>query len=65
MINDVGFLAGRIWKYLSQHNEMDTIKIKLDLKISNTMLYLALGWLAREGKIYIKKEKKNYRVGLR
>ncbi|MDR3111968.1 MAG: winged helix-turn-helix domain-containing protein [Elusimicrobiota bacterium] len=52
-ISEIGFAAGEIWKYLSEHGQVTSIKIKISLELSNTMLYLALGWLARENKIDI------------
>ena len=44
IIDRVGFAAGEIWKYLSENGESSPIKIKANLGLSNTMLYLALGW---------------------
>lgn len=36
--------------------------LKLDLKLPNSALYLALGWLAREGKIALEPQDFTYRV---
>jgi hypothetical protein len=49
----VGFAAGEVWNYLSENGESSPIKIKANLGVSYTMLYLALGWLLREDKIII------------
>ncbi|MCX7956533.1 MAG: winged helix-turn-helix domain-containing protein [Endomicrobia bacterium] len=49
---EIGIVAGRIWNYLNEKNNfVELLKLKFDLKLNNTILYLALGWLAREDKI--------------
>lgn len=61
----IGILAGEIWKYLSEHGETDEIHLKLALNTSNTLLFLALGWLAREEKVAINRDKNSCRVKLK
>jgi hypothetical protein len=65
MIDRVGFAAGEIWKYLLENGEASPIKIKANLGLSNTMLYLALGWLARENKVNIIQQDYSYRIFLK
>ena len=65
MIDRVGFAAGEIWKYLLENGESSPIKIKANLGLSNTMLYLALGWLAREDKVNIAQQDYSYRISLK
>lgn len=49
---EIGIVAGRIWNYLNEKNNfVELLRLKFDLKLDNTILYLALGWLAREDKI--------------
>lgn len=51
-IDEIGFNAGKIWSYLNSKKDFaDILEIKFQVKLSNTDLYLALGWLAREDKI--------------
>ena len=51
----LGFVAGEIFEHLSQHGgEMATEKLVSAIKgrkNSNAMVFSAVGWLAREGKI--------------
>lgn len=61
----IGLTAGRIWQYLADHGEVSRIELKFALDISNTLLHLALGWLAREEKIVIKNEGKECLLTLR
>lgn len=47
----IGLKAGEIWHYINQNGPTTTLKLKSSLNISNTILYLSLGWLQREDKI--------------
>ncbi|MCL2390545.1 MAG: winged helix-turn-helix domain-containing protein [Endomicrobia bacterium] len=61
----IGITAGEIWRYLSENGESSPIKIKANLGLSNTMLYLSLGWLAREGKVNIVQFEYSYKISLK
>ena len=65
MVDRIGAVAGDIWKYLSENGESSPIKIKANLGLSNTMLYLALGWLARENKVNIVQVDYSYKIFLK
>ncbi|MDR2426227.1 MAG: winged helix-turn-helix domain-containing protein [Endomicrobium sp.] len=65
MIDRIGSAAGEIWKYLNENGESSPIKIKANLGLSNTMLYLALGWLSRENKVTIIQSDYSYRISLK
>jgi hypothetical protein len=64
MSEQVGLLAGKIWNFLNASGEVPVLVLKTKLGVPNSLLYLALGWLLREEKIYIKREMRDYRVGL-
>lgn len=64
MINIIGNVAGQIWHYLDLVGESTPIKIKAQLGLSNTMLYLALGWLSRENKVSIVQHEYSYKISL-
>jgi hypothetical protein len=61
---DIGFLAGDLWKFLSENGESSALKIRSVLKLSQSHLYMALGWLAREGKVSIVYRDRVYWVSL-
>jgi predicted RNA-binding protein (virulence factor B family) len=65
MQSDIGLVAGDIWRYLVENDDSSTIKIRVNLGISNTTLYLALGWLLREGKINIALTDYSYKISLK
>ena len=50
MINNIGENAGLVWSAL-QNGAQGIKAIKKATKLKNEELYLALGWLAREGKL--------------
>jgi hypothetical protein len=61
----IGIIAGDVWHYLSENGESSPIKIKSAVGISNSILYLALGWLSREDKIVIEQNENSYKIALK
>ncbi len=47
----IGANAGLIWGALSTANDQSMKSLKKATKLKDKDLYMALGWLAREGKI--------------
>ncbi len=65
-IEEIGFNAGKIWTYLYNKKEAaDVLELKFQLKLSNTDLYLALGWLSREDKIVYLTENNRLKIKLK
>ena len=64
MQDRIGLVAGQIWHFLNEKGESTPIKIRAHLGLSNTMLYLALGWLSREGKVKIVPFEYTYKISL-
>ncbi|MEA4937215.1 hypothetical protein SDC9_165296 [bioreactor metagenome] len=50
MKEKIGINAGLIWKAL-EHGELNVKAVKKATKLKEKDLNLALGWLAREGKV--------------
>jgi len=65
MMSEIGVTAGEIWKYLDKNGEVTALKLKSALGINNTVLYMGIGWLAREGKIDIVEYAKGYKISLK
>ncbi|MDR1926516.1 MAG: winged helix-turn-helix domain-containing protein [Endomicrobium sp.] len=62
----IGLIAEEVWQYLLENGkEASTIKIKTNLEMSNTTLYLALGWLLREDKVNIIQDEYSYLISLK
>lgn len=51
MQNEIGNTAGSIYDLLNNHSEMTATAIKKELGLKDSSLYMALGWLAREGNL--------------
>jgi winged helix-turn-helix protein DUF2582 len=45
---EIGIAAGMIWRYLDQHGETSLSQLKRATKLSDQLLLMGLGWLARE-----------------
>ena len=58
MLDDIGKTAGDIWHYLDNNSEASVGKLKQELKLTDRMILLGLGWLAREGKLDIQKRQR-------
>lgn len=56
MNENIGINAGKIWQYLEANGETKVVRVKRDLKLSSSELYLALGWLAREENVTFSKK---------
>lgn len=58
MNEEIGEAAGVVWRYLDTRGETTVTKLKQDTKLSDQALLMALGWLAREGKLTLTKDKR-------
>jgi len=66
MLKTIGETAGKIWHYLKENGEVTSLKLKSALGITNADLYMAIGWLAREGNLHVSEYKKNdYKISLK
>ncbi len=64
MLTDkIGLNAGLVWKALGK-GELSLKEVKKVTKLTEKELHLALGWLAREGKVRFREEEKNLFVTL-
>jgi len=65
MIEQLGDTAGKIWHALNDHGPQTLAQLKKRLNGSGELVGFALGWLAREDKIDISQDKKNFKVALK
>jgi hypothetical protein len=57
----IGEMAGKIWKIMGKKGRVDISRFPQILKEKGEIVYQALGWLAREGKIeFHKKEGRTF-----
>ena len=56
MINtEIGVVAGKVWNFLSEKGEMSLSRLKKEVEGGDTLVLLALGWLAKEEKVTFEK----------
>ena len=60
--DDIGLLAGELWRYLEGRGESSTLQLRSALKVPHSALFLSLGWLCRENKITILRDDRGYRA---
>lgn len=51
MKDKIGETAGKIWKVLKKKGEVNVAQLPKLMEEKSAVVYQALGWLAREGKI--------------
>ena len=64
MINEIGESAGRVWQYLNEHAAATPREINKALKLDESLLYMAVGWLAREGQVVFSGEGKGTKISV-
>ena len=60
-----GEVAGRIWKQLRAHGPVTFESLTRSIGFSEPEVYMALGWLAREGKLCACTKSGNYSLAER
>lgn len=49
----IGENAGRLWNILDKVNEISIQDLRRQSQLTNEAIFTAIGWLAREGKVFI------------
>jgi hypothetical protein len=65
MESEIGAIAGAIWQTLSGNGELTLPELKKKIACKTPMFDWAIGWLARENKIAIKRAKRSFVVHLK
>ena len=60
----IGDAAGKVYRYLEAQGSRSVSQIQRDTRLSQSLTYLALGWLAREAKVRFAQERRALLVGL-
>ena len=60
----IGQDAGTIWQEIDAHGEMSVTELKKSIKMDIKDIYLALGWLARENKVFFNTKKGEFYISL-
>ncbi|HYY24681.1 MAG TPA: winged helix-turn-helix domain-containing protein [Candidatus Udaeobacter sp.] len=64
-LETIGETAGLVWNFLRSNGEASLSALEKGVKAPKPMVSMAVGWLAREGKIEVKDDKRAVRIALR
>jgi winged helix-turn-helix protein DUF2582 len=64
MVHQIGLAAGDVWHYLESNGACTIEQMKKGLQMKTDVLLMAIGWLAREGKLSLEAEGKTLRIWL-
>jgi hypothetical protein len=64
-MDEIKEIPGKIWQYLSDKGEISVYKVKKDLKIPDSYLYIGIGWLIKEDKLTIKRDGGSLKISLK
>jgi Winged helix-turn-helix domain (DUF2582) len=64
-IKTIGETAGLVWNFLRSNGDTSLTALEKGIEAPKAMVSMAVGWLAREGKIELKDEKRAIRISLR
>ena len=64
MVEKIGIDAGKVWTKLDDKGRMNVRDLRNAIKLTERDTFLALGWLAKEGKVTIEKDGRDFYVEL-
>lgn len=64
IIHRVGEAAGKVWQFLNDNSPATLSQMSKQLKLEEGVFWMAVGWLAREGKICFEGHGKESKVSL-
>jgi len=64
MITEIGIGAGDIWHFLDKHGEVTLTQLFTGIEKPKELILMSLGWLAREGHVFVWFENNEYRINL-
>lgn len=65
MDTEIGEAAGRIWRYLTQHEAVTLRQLQRGTTLSERLLLMGVGWLAREEKLRFVQERRLLKLTLK
>ena len=65
MLENIGSVAGAIWRYLEDNDEATLTKLTREIRENERTVLMGVGWLAREGKLDFEKRKQGTYITLK
>lgn len=63
-VGSIGDTAGQIWSYLEKHGRSSVSAVEKAAKAPQRQIHMAIGWLAREGKVELGEDKRTLYIWL-
>lgn len=63
-VEEIGAIAGKVWGFLAASGAVSLSAVEKGVDAPRAQVYMALGWLAREGKIAVDREERSIRIRL-
>jgi hypothetical protein len=61
---EIGTAAGKVWQFLNTHQPSSLTAIERGVDLPASLVHMGLGWLAREGKLALRQEKRTTLISL-
>jgi uncharacterized membrane protein len=61
---EMGEAAGTLWRYLRAHGPVTLSALQRGTRLAPPTFYMAVGWLAREGKVRLERAGRATRIAL-
>ena len=65
MFHTIGETAGEIWRLLEKDGPSSVSALTNSVKQSQSMVYMGIGWLAREGKLVFTETKRGMSISIK
>ncbi len=63
-VEEIGATAGKVWGFLTASGTVSLSAVEKGVDAPRAQVYMALGWLAREGKVAIDRDERSLRIRL-
>lgn len=64
MWTEIGESSGRVWQCLKENGELNPTALGKKTGLKRDMLFAAIGWLAREGKLCFREDNRSTFISL-
>jgi hypothetical protein len=61
---EIGAAAGKVWNFLHKRGESSLSAVERGVDAPKQLVCMAIGWLAREGKVSLRQEKRSLQLCL-
>ena len=65
MMQEIVEAPGKVWEYLKSAGESSVSKIKKDTKMPDSLVYIGIGWLAKEDKVAVRRDGGSIKISLK